>query len=62
MAHSKLASGEGADSKTPSVIDRTKSFIDASKGWFAFVNLVDAHLPYYPPEEFREGFAPDDVC
>ncbi|QLK26525.1 sulfatase [Natrinema zhouii] len=69
MAHSKLASGEGADSKTPSVIDRTKSFIDDSEsgeGWFAFVNLMDAHLPYYPPEEFREEFAPgvdpDDVC
>ena len=69
MAHSKLASGEGADSKTPSVIDRTRSFIDDSEsddGWFAFVNLMDAHLPYYPPEEYREEFAPgvdpDDVC
>jgi len=66
---SKLASGEGADSKTPSVIDRTRSFIDDSEsddGWFAFVNLMDAHLPYYPPEEYREEFAPgvnpDDVC
>ncbi|RKD95131.1 sulfatase [Halopiger aswanensis] len=69
MAHSKLASGESADSKTPSVIDRTRSFIDDSdsdEGWFAFVNLMDAHLPYYPPEEYREEFAPgvdpDEVC
>ncbi|QLG47772.1 sulfatase [Natrinema halophilum] len=69
MAHAKLASGEGADSKTPAVIDRTRSFIDGSNseaGWFAFVNLMDAHLPYYPPEEYRETFAPgvdpDDVC
>ncbi|MGQ3413125.1 sulfatase [Natrinema sp. LN54] len=69
MAHEKLASGEGADTKTPSVIDRTKSFIDDSEsddGWFAFVNLMDAHLPYYPPEEYREAFAPgvdpDAVC
>ncbi|QRV13451.1 sulfatase [Haloterrigena salifodinae] len=61
MAHEKLASGEGADTKTPSVIDRTKSFVDDSEsdeGWFAFVNLMDAHLPYYPPEEYREQFAP----
>ncbi|ELZ05702.1 sulfatase [Natrialba asiatica] len=69
MAHAKLASGEGADSKTPAVIDRTKSFIDDSnsdQGWFAFVNLMDAHLPYYPPEEYRTEFAPgvdpDSVC
>ncbi|ADB62381.1 sulfatase [Haloterrigena turkmenica DSM 5511] len=69
MAHEKLASGEGADTKTPSVIDRTKSFIDDSEsdeGWFAFVNLMDAHLPYYPPEEYREEFAPgvdpSEVC
>ncbi|SFS88722.1 sulfatase [Halostagnicola kamekurae] len=69
MAHAKLASSEGSDSKTPAVIDRTRSFIDESEseeGWFAFVNLMDAHLPYYPPEEYREEFAPgvdpDDVC
>ncbi|MFC4544418.1 sulfatase [Halosolutus amylolyticus] len=68
-AHAKLASGDGADSKTPSVIDRTKSFVEDSEseqGWFAFVNLMDAHLPYYPPEEYREEFAPgvdpDEVC
>ncbi|MDL5362295.1 sulfatase [Halalkalicoccus sp. NIPERK01] len=61
QAHEKLASGEGADSKTPAVIDRTRSFIEGSEseaGWFAFVNLMDAHLPYYPPEEYREEFAP----
>ncbi|WP_275039786.1 sulfatase [Natrinema gari] len=69
MAHERLASGDGADTKTPSVIDRTMSFIDGSesdRGWFAFVNLMDAHLPYYPPATYRETFAPgvdpDAVC
>ncbi|MGM0717765.1 MAG: sulfatase [Halobacteriota archaeon] len=69
VAHAKLASGESADSKTPAVIDRAKAFIDASEsdqGWFTFVNLMDAHLPYYPPETYRERFAPgvdpDNVC
>ena len=58
-AHSRLASGEGADSKTPAVLDRTRSFVEESDpGWFAFVNLMDAHLPYYPPEAQRERFAP----
>lgn len=69
MAHATLASSEQADSKTPSIIDRTKSFIDNSDsmhGWFAFINLMDAHLPYYPPAEYRKEFAPgvdpDAVC
>ncbi|WP_435359892.1 sulfatase [Haloarchaeobius sp. DFWS5] len=67
MAHEYLASGEGADSKTPQVIDQTKSFIDDADGnWFQFINLMDAHLPYHPPEEYREEFAPgvdpQEVC
>ncbi|MFB6174340.1 MAG: sulfatase [Halobacteriales archaeon] len=64
--HERFASGEGADSKTPQVIDRTIEFIDAHEEYFAFINLMDAHLPYYPPAEYREQFAPgvdpDDVC
>ncbi|WP_336345147.1 sulfatase [Halalkalicoccus ordinarius] len=61
-AHERLASGDGADSKTPAVVDRTREFIEGSdgdRGWFAFVNLMDAHLPYHPPSEQRERFAPD---
>ena len=58
--HARFASSEGSDSKTPSVIDRTQSFIeDTDDDWFAFVNLMDAHLPYYPPEEYRKQLAPD---
>ncbi|MFB6243482.1 MAG: sulfatase [Halobaculum sp.] len=70
LAHEYLASGEGADSKTPAVIDRTQSFVDdaeaAGDDWFAFLNLMDAHLPYHPPEEFADEFAPGvdstEVC
>lgn len=69
-AHEYLSSGEGADSKTPRVMDRTKQFIEESEAegedWFSFINLMDAHLPYHPPEEFREEFAPgvdsSEVC
>ncbi|NHN60655.1 MULTISPECIES: sulfatase [Halorussus] len=57
--HEYTASGEGADSKTPEVIDRTIEFIDdADDDYFAFINLMDAHLPYHPPEEYKEEFAP----
>ncbi|MFK8214813.1 sulfatase [Haloferax volcanii] len=65
-AHEYLAGGEGADSKTPAVVDQTIDFIDDSEEFFAFVNLMDAHLPYHPPEEYKERFAPGvdstDVC
>jgi arylsulfatase A-like enzyme len=65
-AHELLAGGDGADSKTPAVIDRTQEFVADSENFFAFVNLMDAHLPYHPPAEFREEFAPgvdpDAVC
>jgi len=68
-AHAKLAGDDDAASKTPAVIDQTKAFIEQSDedpGWFGFVNLMDAHLPYHPPEEYREEFAPgvdsSDVC
>ena len=70
VAHEYLASGEGADSKTPDVMASTREFVEASDAagddWFAFVNLMDAHLPYHPPDEFADRFAPgvdsDDVC
>ncbi|MFB6108601.1 MAG: sulfatase [Haloplanus sp.] len=66
VAHEYLAGGEGADSKTPAVVDRTMEFVEESENWFAFINLMDAHLPYHPPEEFAEEFAPgvdsSEVC
>jgi arylsulfatase A-like enzyme len=68
--HERLAKGGGGDSKTPAIMDRTKSFIagaeDDDQPWFAFMNLMDAHLPYHPPEEYVEQFAPGvdstEVC
>ncbi|QLG60745.1 sulfatase [Halorarum salinum] len=70
LAHERLASGEGADSKTPAVIDRTRSFVDDADArgddWFAFINLMDAHLPYHPPREYADEYAPGvdstEVC
>jgi arylsulfatase A-like enzyme len=68
--HEYTASGEGADSKTPEVIDKTQAFIaDAEadgENWFQFINLMDAHLPYHPPEAYAEEYAPGvdstEVC
>jgi len=69
-AHEYLESGGGGDSKTPDIVDRTREFIaDADEGgdpWFSFINLMDAHLPYHPPDEYADEFAPGvdstDVC
>jgi arylsulfatase A-like enzyme len=64
--HEHFAGAEGADSKTPKVIDQTIEFMDENEEFFAFVNLMDAHLPVFPPEEYREEFAPGvdptEVC
>jgi arylsulfatase A-like enzyme len=65
--HERLAAGGGEDSKTPAVIDRTQEFIaDADGPFYSFMNLMDAHLPYHPPEEYVEAFAPSvdstEVC
>ncbi|MFB6117436.1 sulfatase [Halosegnis sp.] len=64
--HEYFAGADSADSKTPDVVDRAIEFTDGEEGWFAFLNLMDAHLPVYPPEEYREQFAPgvdpDTVC
>ncbi|MFB6075311.1 MAG: sulfatase [Haloarculaceae archaeon] len=64
--HERFAAGEGGDTKTPAVIDRTIDFVDDSEQFFAFINLMDAHLPYHPPEEYAEQFAPGvdstEVC
>jgi len=56
--HEHLAEGGGGDTKTPAVVDKTIEFVDDSDQFFAFVNLMDAHLPYHPPEEYAEEFAP----
>jgi arylsulfatase A-like enzyme len=69
-AHEYFARGEGGDSKTPAIVDRVQGFVEDAESdgreWFTFVNLMDAHLPYHPPEEFAEEFAPGvdstEVC
>lgn len=59
LIHEYLETGEGADSKTPRVIDRTIEFIQDHEDYFVFINLMDAHLPYHPPAEYAAEFAPD---
>jgi arylsulfatase A-like enzyme len=56
--HEHLAAGGGGETKTPAVIDKTIEFIDGTDDFFAFINLMDAHLPYHPPAEYSEQFAP----
>ena len=69
-AHEYLESGGGGDSKTPDIVDRTQEFVESAEEsgdpWFSFINLMDAHLPYHPPDEFAAEFAPGvdstEVC
>ncbi|RXK50474.1 sulfatase [Halorientalis pallida] len=57
--HERLAASASEDTKTPAVIDRTIEFVAETDGpFFAFLNLMDAHLPYHPPAAYAEAFAP----
>ena len=51
----------GLDARRPGrvVVDRTLEWLDrdASKPFFAWVHLYDAHAPYAPPEPFATRFA-----
>jgi len=62
MIHEHLAEGGGGDTKTPAVVDKTIEFVDDADQFFAFVNLMDAHLPYHPPEAYAEEFAPASIA
>lgn len=57
---------EGGPSKTPRTVEKAKQFIEREEGdFFLFLNFMDCHLPYYPPEEYIEKHdAPDPstVC
>lgn len=50
----------GDDRKTPRVIDRAELFVEESdEDFFLFLNFMDCHLPYEPPEEYKEKHAPN---
>ena len=63
-----MTAGMNASTKTPAVIDKAENFIEQNRDedFFLFLNFMDAHLPYYPPEEYREKHAPDvnpkEIC
>lgn len=52
---------------TPGVIDSSIDFVkDSEEPYFLFINLMDPHLPYVPPErmwkDFMNGVTPEDLC
>lgn len=58
---------EQGSSETEEIIRKSKEFIEsADEDYFLFINLMDSHLPYFPPEEYRRKHAsdvdPDEVC
>lgn len=40
--------------ETENVLERGKEFVQESDRFFLFMNLMDPHEPYYPPEKYRE--------
>jgi len=63
-----MTAGMNASTKTPRVIEKAENFIEDNRDedFFLFLNFMDAHLPYYPPEEYKNKHAPDvepkEIC
>lgn len=63
-----MTAGMNASTKTPRVIDKAENFIknNRDEDFFLFLNFMDTHLPYFPPEEYREKHAPNvdpkEIC
>lgn len=55
-------------SSTPKVVEKSKRFIEANRDdeFFLFMNLMDAHIPHHPDNEYLEkhapGVDPNEVC
>lgn len=52
-----------AESKTEEIIEKASRFIKSSvnsgEDFFLYINLMDAHEPYYPDEKYKNKHAPD---
>ncbi|MFB6144416.1 MAG: sulfatase, partial [Candidatus Nanohaloarchaea archaeon] len=58
---------EDNGSKTPRAVKKAEEFVEETdEDFFLFLNFMDAHLPYTPPEEYRQRHAPDveisEIC
>ena len=51
---------EDRGSKTPRAIAKAEELVkDTDDEFFLFLNFMDAHLPYTPPEDYKQKHAPD---
>lgn len=63
-----MTAGMKNSTKTPQVIEKAEKFAENNREdeFFLFLNFMDAHLPYYPPEEYKQKHAPDvdpkEIC
>ena len=58
--HGRFRHDHGA-ARANAQVDRALSRIPADRPVFLFVNVLDAHLPYAPPEPFRSRFLPSGM-
>jgi arylsulfatase A-like enzyme len=49
--------------ETEEILERGEDFIEDSENFFLFMNLMDAHEPYFPPREYlQEHGATEKIC
>lgn len=53
-------------SRTEEIVEKSKAFMDSGdEPFFLFLNLMDAHEPYFPPQEYLDRHDcpdPSDIC
>jgi len=63
-----MTAGMENSTKTPQVIEKAEKFVENNRenDFFLFLNFMDAHLPYHPPEEYKQKHAPNvdtkEIC
>ncbi|MFB6209479.1 MAG: sulfatase [Candidatus Nanohaloarchaea archaeon] len=56
---------QGEMRETEKIMEEARRTVTGSDNFFLFMNLMDPHVPYFPPEEYRKkhsGPEPSQIC
>lgn len=55
-----MSFAEKGNSETEDILKDAREFVESSdQDFFLFLNLMDPHMPYFPPKKYKDKHAPD---